>query len=201
MSSPPRFEPVPGARHRIEMIDGTEWITVDAACNWFVLLFLSVWLIGWTFGGITAMTQMVGAEGGPRLFLLVWLVLWAFGWIMAASTLAWQIGGKTRIGVMAGITGAALVYHLSMPLFARAKHYDVIQVRRLRTADSPLASLFGGIGRSPFPPFLPGTGINGGTIAFDYGARTVRLLPEIDEAEAGMVVEWLARRLPAGAVG
>jgi hypothetical protein len=199
MASPSSFEPVPGARHRIEIVDGTEWITVNAVRNWFVLVFISVWLIGWTFGGIGAMTQMVGEEGGPRLFLLVWLVMWAFGWIMAASTVAWQIGGKTRVGVMAGVTGAALVHRLSLPLFSRTKHYDVLQVRRLRTAGSPLDGLFGIMARGSFPPFLPGRGVNMGAIAFDYGARTVRLLPEIDEAEGAMVTEWLARRLPASA--
>lgn len=67
-----------------------------------------------------------------------------------------------------------------------------------RITDPTLASLLGSFTQLPFQP---GTEIDSSAIAADYGARTVRLLPEIDEAEGAMVVEWLARRLPAGAVG
>lgn len=39
---------------------------------------------------------------------------------------------------------------------------------------------------------------NAGSVQFDYGACTVRLLPGHDEAEGRMVAEWLEKRLPQG---
>ena len=42
----------------------------------------------------------------------------------------------------------------------------------------------------------PYQGMFSGTIAFDYGARTVRLGSGIDEAEAHMIIESLRMRFP-----
>jgi hypothetical protein len=187
MDAPNRFEPLPGVRHRIEVHDGTEWVVVKAARSWLVLPFLCFWLTMWTAGGVAAIYAF--ARGEQRGFLAIWLVMWAVGWLFAAATVAWQLGGKTRVGVK----GGALAHAWSMPLLGKAKHYDASQVRHLRTASSQMSALFQGFGKSPYPPFLPFTG---GSIAFDYGAKTVRLLPEVDEAEGRMIVVWLSQRLP-----
>lgn len=187
MDNPGRFEPLPGARHRIEVRDGVDWVVVKAARNWFVLPFLAVWLTGWSAGGVAAIYAFT--RGEARGFLAIWLVMWAIGWLFAAATVLWQIGGKTWVGV----SGGALVHGWSMPLIAKARRYDAAQVRHVRAASSPWSAMFGGLGKSPYPPFLPFTG---GSIAFDYGAKTVRLLPEVDEAEGRMIADWLTQRLP-----
>jgi len=188
------FEPVAGTRHRVELVDGAEWVVARARRNWFVLLFVAVWLTGWTFGGISAVTDLVShRQGGP--FLVVWLIGWAFGWLFAASTIGWQLAGRTE----ASVHGGALVYRLTMPLFTRTRRYDARQVRRLRPATQPaLPVAFGGGMRDTHPPLFGGAP---GSVQFDYGARTVRLLPGLDEAEGRMVAEWLGRRLPREAVG
>ena len=59
------------------------------------------------------------------------------------------------------------------------------QVRHLRAAT--LAWPFAGFGRwnrAASPPWFG----NPGSVQFDYGARTVRMLPGLDEAEGRMVV-------------
>jgi hypothetical protein len=84
-----------------------------------------------------------------------------------------------------------------MPLLGRTKRYDAGQVRHLRAAT--LAWPFAGFGRwnrAAYPPWFG----NPGSDPFDYGARTVRVLPGLDEAEGRMVADWLAKRLPQGAV-
>ncbi len=55
---------------------------------------------------------------------------------------------------------------------------------------------FGRWSRTAYPPWIG----NPGSVQFDYGARTVRVLPGLDEAEGRMAADWLAQRLPAGAV-
>jgi hypothetical protein len=50
--------------------------------------------------------------------------------------------------------------------------------------------------RAAYPPWFG----NPGSVQFDYGARTVRVLPGLDEAEGRMVADWLAKRFPQGAV-
>jgi hypothetical protein len=181
------FEPLPEARHRIQIIDGTEWIVVNAARNWFVLPFLSFWLVLWTVGGIAAMAGV--ARGPERGFLAIWLIFWALGWLFAAGTIAWQFTGRTFVGVAHG----ALVHRWTMMLLSKTRQYDARHVGNLRAATSIWSMLRTGFMRSPYPPFLP---MGGGSIAFDYGARTVRLLPEVDESEGQMIVDWLTKRLP-----
>ena len=71
-------------------------------------------------------------------------------------------------------------------------------MRHLRAASLPWP--FSGFGRwSPRAAYPPWFG-NPGSVQFDYGARTVRVLPGLDEAEGRMVAEWLAKRLPVEAV-
>jgi hypothetical protein len=183
------FEPIPGARHRVETIDGVEWIVARASRNWFVLLFLGFWLTLWTFGGLAA---MAAAASGEEPVVFVWLVFWAAAWVFVAATVGWQLAGRTLVSV----NGGALAYRWTMPVVTRTRRYDPAQVRHLRAASVALP--FGNAWmRSAYPPFLNGAA---GSVQFDYGARTIRLMPGLDEAEGRMVVEWLARRLPAGAV-
>jgi hypothetical protein len=97
------------------------------------------------------------------------------------------------------VAAGALVTRWQMPFVGRIKRYDAGQVRHLRAAT--LAWPFAGFGRwSPRAAYPPWFG-NPGSVQFDYGARTVRVLPGLDEAEGRMVAEWLAKRLPVGAVG
>lgn len=193
MASAPGFEPLPSARYSVETIEGTPWIVVRAARNWLFLPFIAVWLTLWTFGGMAAMTQ-VARDPSAQGFLLVWLVFWAIGWVFAASTVGWQLAGRSLVTVEQGV----LVTRWSMPFVGRTKRYDAGQVRHLRAASLawPFAG-FGRFSRSAYPPWFG----NAGSVQFDYGARTVRVLPGLDEAEGRMVAEWLGKRLPQGAVG
>jgi hypothetical protein len=102
-----------------------------------------------------------------------------------------------RIGSGATVNAGALATRWQMPLVGRTKRYDAGQVRHLRAAT--LAWPFAGFGRwnrAAYPPWFG----NPGSDPFDYGARTVRVRPGLDEAEGRMVAECLAKRLPAGAV-
>jgi hypothetical protein len=95
------------------------------------------------------------------------------------------------------VEAGALVTRWQMPFVSRTKRYDAGQVRHVRAATQswPFAG-FGRWHRAAYPPWFG----NAGSVQFDYGARTVRVLPGLDEAEGRMVAEWLAKRLPAGAV-
>jgi hypothetical protein len=185
-----RFEPLGKARFHVEHESGFEKVVIPAGRNWFALIFLSFWLVGWTAGGIAVMTALVTGDN-PDFFLAIWLVGWAVGWVFAASTVGWQLGGKTLLWVEPG----ALVSHWRMPLLSRTKHYDLGQIRGLRASET--GSPFGNFLRLDYPPFMP---MQFGTIRFDYGARTVRLAPGLDEAEARLVVAQLAARLPHTAI-
>jgi len=193
MATTPDFEPLPSARYSVETIDGVQWVVARTARNWLVLVFMAVWLVIWTGGIVGAL----GASAFPRFDLSMIAVLTAFivfGWGFVGSAVLWQLAGCSKVTV----EGGALATRWQMPLVSRTKRYDAAQVRHLRAA--PLAwpfAGFGRMGRAAYPPWFG----NPGSVQFDYGARTVRVLPGLDEAEGRMVAEWLATRLPMGAVG
>ena len=53
-----------------ERIDGVEQIRLPMRRNWFVLVFLSFWICGWTVGGIAAMVMVAT---NPQAFIIFWL--------------------------------------------------------------------------------------------------------------------------------
>ena len=149
-----------------------------------MLLFLGVWLVGWTFGETFAAYQLsTGGVGGGGAFLIVWLTLWTVGGCFAFYVWLWTLVGKEVVRLEPG----ALTLRRDVLGLGRTREYDLAHVSRLREA-APVADAHGW-GRSRWPP-----GIAGGVVAFDYGSETVRFGASIDEAEGHQIVEELQAR-------
>ncbi|MEP3421202.1 MAG: hypothetical protein ABJN35_05680 [Erythrobacter sp.] len=54
----------------------------------------------------------------------------------------------------------------------------------------------GGFMNASYPPFFPMTH---GSVQFDYGGRTMNLMPGLDETEGQEIVNWLDLRLSQSA--
>lgn len=81
------YQPLAEARFRVEQTADGEQIKIRAARPIFPMLFLPVWLTGWTIGGIAAMTALV-IKFQP--FLLFWLsILAPDGQLRPPSTGGW----------------------------------------------------------------------------------------------------------------
>jgi len=174
------------ARHSIVMMDGVERVVVPMRRNWFVALFIPVWLAGWTAGGIGAMWQFA-KTGEP--FLAFWLLGWALGWIFALSMLVGQFGRETlavRLGDLEVRRGLG-------PL-SRRWLYRGSAITRLAACE-PTTDPFW-MARQQVPFFLAG---RAGAVKFDYGADSIYLANGIDGPEGRIIAEWLSRRLPASA--
>jgi hypothetical protein len=62
-----------GSRVTIEHSIGGPAVRIRAPRNWGALIFLPIWLAGWTFGGVLAIGAFFRE---PQLFLGVWLIGW-----------------------------------------------------------------------------------------------------------------------------
>ncbi|MFT4250930.1 MAG: hypothetical protein QM608_00390 [Caulobacter sp.] len=179
-----KYEAAGKARFEIDRDDG-QTIRIRASRQIFPLLFLPVWLVGWTAGGIAAIHQLL-TEFEP--FIAFWLCAWVLGWAFAAVTFAWMIGGVETLRVVQGDLEAAMI----CGPWSRRKLYQGALVRALRpSSQDPMLTRFqfGG----PFAMKAMGA------IQFSYGARSVRVAQGLDETEARLVVEHLLKRLPASA--
>ena len=77
-------------------------IEVPSRKNWFIIIFMSLWLGGWFLGEVSVigiLTGMFGNNEGEFAtpFLLFWLSGWTIGGFFAIRLLLWMIAGKEII--------------------------------------------------------------------------------------------------------
>jgi hypothetical protein len=182
-----QYQPLGKERFQVERTFDGEQIRIKARRQIFAMLFLPLWLAGWTAGGVAAITQVLHHF---EPFLLIWLCGWVLGWIFASGTLLWMFAGWETLEV---VHGDLEVTHRAWGL-KRTWLYQGAMIRGLDVTSQP-AWPFGSQGQIPFF-----TNTRQGSIRFDYGARTYFLAAGLDEAEARRIVEILARYLPQDAV-
>jgi hypothetical protein len=154
-------------------------ITVPARPQWLILLFLSVWLALWVYGGGTV---ILDARKGKHLeapwFTWMWLAIWVLVSAYALFAWLWQVAGREVIAVRAG----ALVLRREIFGIGRSWEYDLRHVRDVRALPTVTTD---------WTSSLQGWGVASGAMAFDYGPRTYRFAGGLDEAEAKEIARWL----------
>jgi hypothetical protein len=152
------------------------------------MLFLLAWLGGWAFGEIGTTGELMHPSGKtPSAFLAFWLAGWTLGGLFAIGTVLWQLAGREVVTINA----SEFTYRVEVFGFGLSRLYNASEVKNLRVTEystSPFNNQ-----RVWFPP-LYGSGF--GPIAFDYGARTIRIAPSLEEAEAKVLVDSLSSHLP-----
>jgi len=160
---------------------------IPARHNWFVVLFLCAWLVGWVFGEVTVIYQLLSpSEKTPWLFLLAWLAGWTLGGAFALGAVLWQLAGREVVSV----SPATLLHRVEAFGLGWSRSYKASEVKNFRATEystNPFTNQ-----AAWFPP-LTGSGF--GPVAFDYGARTLRLGAALEEAEAKLLVQKLAGSL------
>jgi hypothetical protein len=163
-------------------------VIIPARRSWFAILFLLAWLVGWAFGEVNAARELLRAgDNTPSAFMALWLVGWTVGGLFAMGTVLWQLVGREVVTA----NSSALSHRVEVFGLGWNRSYSSSEVKNLRVTEystSPSTNQ-----RAWFPP-LYGSGI--GPVAFDYGARTIRIAPSLEEAEAKMLVRELSLHLP-----
>jgi hypothetical protein len=160
--------------------NGSRFVRFKAGGNWFVMLFLAAWLCGWGFGEVSVIRALLGldrssASSANDFFMLVWLVGWTIGGGFAASTLLWMLFGVETIEAnLTGLTHAFRIF-----TFPYVRTFRVSDIRNLRREER------GSQGKEGW----------WSSLAFDYGTRTIRILNQIDSAEAEKVIGALGDTL------
>jgi hypothetical protein len=194
------------SRVTLDEIGGLQ-ITIPAARSLFLVLFLSVWLLGWSVGELAALGTLAAwalgvapglkfgnAGGPPTPFLLVWLALWTVAGVVVMDVLVWQFRGRETIGI--DPDGRSLVVgRLGTLIPRRTRTFSMDEVRNLRV--SPLSiSMF----PSPFAfrenwdAQLQWLGIGGGSIAFDHAGGTQRFGSQLSDTESRRLIKTIRDR-------
>lgn len=177
------YEAPPPPRFLVEQVDGREQIRIPPQRSIFLSLFLTVWLCGWTVGGMAAIGALLTKDFQP--FLAFWLCGWAIGETLVAATLCWLWTGAEYIRVV----NSDLEVGYRMLGYSRRKLYQGSQIRNL----APQGNVWFATNNTALPiAFANRTG----SVKFAYGGRTIYLAAGLDEAEGRLIVDRLLKHLP-----
>ncbi len=165
---------------------GTIFIDIPSTKNIPVMLFLSLWLVGWAFGVYTATLSLMKSHPAGGMFILVWLAFWIFGGCFAGGTILWNLFGKESIQ----LDGQFISIKQHVFGIGKLKQYQVSDIKQLRIVALPeaLMKINGAFNNMP--------GITG-RLAFDYGSKTYSFARDIDEAEAKEILKKILMRHPS----
>lgn len=145
-------------------------ISVPVKRGW-VTLFLLVWLTFWTYGGLQIGRRLL-RKFDPGEF--IWMCFWVVTECAAAYYFLRMLFGRDL--VVANASEFCLFKQILG--IGPSKIYIVSQVRDLRFQ----------------PEVSGGKSRRASRIAFDYGARTISLAEEIEEAEAAALIDLIRSR-------
>lgn len=182
------FVPVSPYRACLESVSGGVELIVPTKRNYFVLVFLSLWLCGWAAGeiqGAHSFASKALTDNPEPGFTVVWLAGWTVGGAFAVLTLLWNLAGRERIV----LGNDEFLIRREIFGIGFGKRYALRAVKEFRVVES--SDPPGPFGMQPRNPFGFG---GGGPFAFDYGSKTIRFGSGIDVAEAK---HWRARLVTA----
>ena len=137
------------------------------------IVFLAVWLAGWTGGGIGALHALAGGGWGERAFLLLWLGGWAAGECAVICILAWKLAGREVLTV----TAQRLEMRREIGRFSSMQPYDVALV-----GDVKAARVRADEDERPRTDFC---------LEFSYNGEEVRVGQGMDEREAEYIASTI----------
>ncbi len=172
-------------RHTLQDLGDTLQITIPAPQNWQTLAFMMFWIVfASACGGLVTVSTIFEFKPERLVFLLGW---WA-GVIFAAANILWMFGGKEIISVSSeAITYRRQVLGVSFP-----KRYAIEHVKDLRVLPTVAHRTEFNWARQT----SDSSGFWEGLLAFDYGAKTIRMASGIDEAEGKQILSTIQQRFP-----
>jgi len=142
------------------------------------MVLLAVWMAGSLLGeAFGANWLLAGEEDTPIFFLGAWVVLWTMSGGAALVACLWMARGQEIVTLRPD----TLEIRRDVLGWGTTREYDLAYARNLR------------VSQRRFDPKRPleVLGVGGGSVAFDYGARTLRFGSSLDEAEARQIVSEL----------
>ena len=76
----------------------TDETSMSGPARVFTILFLTVWLIGWSGGIIFAVIALFNGNDFSKFFLIFWIVIASAGWVFGAKTLGTLLRGGSISG-------------------------------------------------------------------------------------------------------
>ncbi len=158
-------------------------IQISSPKNIFMLLFMPVWLIGWTIGGSVAMWQVISGQTKEAWFLIIWLCGWLVGEIFVLYAFLWGAFGKELIMAERGI----IKIKRSIFGYGPSRQFELAKLSNLRASGFFATTMSWSFNMAYW-------GITGGTVAFDYENKPKRFGINLNEEDANQLVKTMKNR-------
>jgi len=162
---------------------GEATIQIASPKNLFLLIFLPIWLLAWTAGGVFAVLQAILGTGKGNLFLFIWFCGWLAAEIFISAIFLWGAFGKEIVSLLEG----RLIIKRSVFNYGRIRAFEIPKVCCLRSSGFFGSMLSWNLGMAYW-------GLSGGTVAFDYRHKTERFGINLSEKDATALVAYLKTR-------
>jgi hypothetical protein len=176
--------------------DGMDTVITINARRHPLIIFMCIFFIAWMFGWGFALVQTVSiisdtfvtGDNGTLGFTIVWLLGWICGGLGILTMIIWALMRKETVTV----NSSFLRIERKALGIGRSGEYSIIKIKNLRL--NRIAEPVGIFASSSWFQGFDIWGTRPGTLAFDYGMRTVNFAKEIDEPEAKYLMELFHKR-------
>ena len=181
------MQPLPLGRARITETSDLLTIEIPSRKEWFMVIFLTLWLSFWLFGVASIVPTMLSNtsfRSGPSM---MFLVVWLFGFV-GGGAYGLYIWVKLIFGIeISEFSSKSISIGEKILFHERGQSFESNSILRLRELPVPEPTWF--------DQRYHWTG-GGASLGFDYGSRTVRFGRGIDEAEATQLLERIVSKFP-----
>ena len=181
------MQPLLSGRAKITETSDRLILEIPSRKQWFVVIFLAVWLSFWFLAVASVVPTMLtntSFRSGPSL---IFLVVWLFGFV-GGGVFGLYIWIKLTFGLeISEFSSASISIGEKILFYERGQSFDSHSILRLRGL--PVSE------PSWFDQRHLWTG-GAASLGFDYGSRTIRFGRGIDEAEATQLLERIITKFP-----
>lgn len=177
-------------RHTVEDLGSSLLITIPSPRKWFLVIHLIIQVLVWVLMEVIILgAVIIGIENNgyssSSAFIGIWLILFTLMGFFALYALLWQLAGREEVEVNTqSITIRHVLFGLNFPKEYSSNYFKDIRISIATTRNTG------------WPFMFESWGLGGGTIAFDYGAKTYRLANSLDEAEAKQIIAEIQQKFP-----
>ena len=155
-------------------------IRVSSPKKFFMIIFMTIWLAGWTYVGAMIFWGVIAGRIKDIWFLVTWPCFWLLAELLALYVYLWALVGYELITVTPGI----IIIKRSIFGYGPSKEYPIPKITNLR-ASGFSATIFTWNFSMAF------WGLLGGTVSFDYEGESKRFGINLIENDAKQLVKTM----------
>ncbi len=159
-------------------------VIIRTPIKYFVVLFLPIWLVGWTAGGFFSIYLLSLGKIDEPILILLFLFTWFIIELLVLYIIFWNLFGKEIVSIR---LRKLIIRRVILGIGFRFV-YEIDKITGLR-ASGFFAPMFS------WEYNLASWGFLGGTIAFEYEGKTKRFGLSLSEDDSKKLLKYIKKQI------